>query len=106
VEWQRAFQKTVGSNILLLDSGFKICKEGMTTVMSGDGLVLGTWMGTCSLKLLAPYLAALGLRCAALGKVCTAFSVHVWDRRSITMHMMHAMMLSESWHDDGSVRIR
>lgn len=63
-------QSSQGSSILKMDSGYKVCPTGLTTVMGADGMILASYMGTSSYWHLAGSLTALGLRCKNLGKVC------------------------------------
>jgi hypothetical protein len=53
-----------------LSPGFKLCKDGLTTIINEESYIVGYYLGTSSLLSLAPYLAHLGLRSKALGKVC------------------------------------
>ncbi len=69
LEYSAAWLQSLGSHILQLDAGFKLHSDGMVTVLSGEGYVLAIWIGTSSLWCLVAYLAALGRRCAKLGKV-------------------------------------
>jgi hypothetical protein len=55
--------------MLLRIAGFKLSKSGILTVLSGEGHILATWLQTSSLWSVSPFLAAVGLRCKALGQV-------------------------------------
>lgn len=77
LDYHHAWQRTKGHSILQIDCGFKLEGQGMMAVMSGDGYVLGTWMGTSSYYSLLPFLTALGLRSAAHGQVCQTTFTHM-----------------------------
>eukprot|EP00955_Chlamydomonas_euryale_P028756 303576-Chlamydomonas_euryale.AAC.1 len=57
--------------IASIDANFKVDGKGMVTILGGDGLVLGTWLGTSSYHDLAGAMTAVGRRCRALGKPVT-----------------------------------
>jgi hypothetical protein len=67
--YQLAWQNTLCSSVIQLGAGFKICRDGMVTVMSGEGYVLANWLGCSGLRVLLPHLTALGLRLLARGEV-------------------------------------
>lgn len=62
-------QHNWASHVLKLDAGFKLCKQGLVTVMSGEGIIMASYCGTSSFWDLAGPLTALGLRSKHLGKV-------------------------------------
>jgi hypothetical protein len=70
--YQQAWQNTLCSSVIQIDAGFKICRDGMVTVMSGEGYVLANWLGCSGLRVLLPHLTALGLRLMTRGKVSHA----------------------------------
>ena len=63
------YQGSLGSSILRMDGGHKVCPTGLITVMGADGQVLASYMGTSSYWQLAGPLKAVGLRCRNLGEV-------------------------------------
>lgn len=58
-----------GANVLSIDAGFKLCKEGLTTAMNDKGFIVAYYLNTSSILTLAPLFARFGLRSKALGKV-------------------------------------
>eukprot|EP00798_Chlamydomonas_sp_ICE-L_P010732 gene10732-17807_t len=75
IEEHHLLQATFATHVAKADANFKLDGLGMTTLMSGEGLIMGTWLGTSSLRDLAAGLTAMGLKSQALGKEVAVFYV-------------------------------
>ena len=65
----QALMMSMASPIIKCDAAFNNNKDGIITVMTGPGFIVGFFMGTSSYYDVAPSLAAMSLRFTALKQV-------------------------------------
>jgi hypothetical protein len=72
LEYHDKLRYSLATHVVRLDTGFKVVSGGLTSLMSGEGMVMASWGGTASLWSLSKPLAAVASRSSYFGKVSKA----------------------------------